>query len=160
MSDTLKEDTVRAVTLGIEDALVSSIGLMAGITAAGMSHKSIKSCLLITILTQAISMALGSFLAEDAAAEITGKNNQRDKYFISAAMGLSFVTAGFLPFLPLLLTTNPELALMWAMGISLLSLFGLGYHNAPHSPLWGGIRTVVLGGAAIFMGVMVGDISR
>jgi VIT1/CCC1 family predicted Fe2+/Mn2+ transporter len=64
---------VRNVVFGVEDSLVSTVGLLSGIAAESQSHAAILSTGVIYICVEALSMAVGSFLSEESAQEIAGK---------------------------------------------------------------------------------------
>jgi VIT1/CCC1 family predicted Fe2+/Mn2+ transporter len=153
---------VRNVVFGVEDSLVSTVGLLSGIAAESQSHAAILSTGVIYICVEALSMAVGSFLSEESAQEIAGKGPGKIRRAAAggAVMLVSFVVAGFVPIFPYLLATG-TVALAWSVALSLALLFVLGF--APVSAtrtgrLLHGVRMAILGGAAIVVGVIVGSI--
>ena len=73
-------------------------------------------------------------------------------------MFFSYFLAGFIPLFPYLIMA-PELAIWISISLSLLALFFLGVIGAKISNinvLKSGLRMFLIGGAAIFIGVIVG----
>ncbi len=60
---------VRNIIFGIEDSLVSTVGLLAGIAVGNASIHTILSTGVIYVFVEGFSMAVGSFLSEESAQE-------------------------------------------------------------------------------------------
>jgi VIT1/CCC1 family predicted Fe2+/Mn2+ transporter len=60
---------LRNFIFGVEDSLVSTVGLLSGIAIAGMSREDVFVTGLVLIFVEAISMSAGSFLSESSAEE-------------------------------------------------------------------------------------------
>ena len=58
---------IRNFVFGVEDSLVSTVGLLSGVAIAGVEQKYIFITGLILIFVEAFSMAVGSFLSEESA---------------------------------------------------------------------------------------------
>ena len=152
---------LRAFIFGVEDSLASTVGLLSGIAIAGVARETILLTGAILILVEAFSMAMGDFLSEYSSesymrqAEVSSHRS-----FIAALiMFFSYLLAGLIPLFPYLILAS-ESAIWLSIGLSLLALFSLGVVGAKISntnTLKSGLRMFLIGGAAIFVGVIVGS---
>lgn len=162
MTKRAKESTqvfLRNFVFGVEDSLVSTVGLLSGIAVAGVNSKTIFTTGLVLILVEAFSMGIGSFLSEDSAEELVQKRN-RTGLAISGALVMfaSYSISGFIPLSPYLLFPKNE-AFVYSILFSLVALFTLGAWSAARyrgNVLKRGIKTVFLGGMAIIAGIIIG----
>ena len=60
---------IRNFTFGVEDSLVSTVGLLAGIALAGVGRETIVVTGLVLIFVEAFSMGVGSLLSEQSVEE-------------------------------------------------------------------------------------------
>ena len=60
---------VRNFVFGIEDSLVSTVGLLSGVAVAAVPRETIILIGVVLILVEAFSMAVGSFLSEQSTEE-------------------------------------------------------------------------------------------
>lgn len=151
---------IRNFIFGVEDSLVSTVGLLSGISIAEMDKKNIIITGAILILVEAFSMAVGSFLSESSA-----ENYMKQAEFSTCQssvsgiiMFFSYLFSGLIPLFPYLVW-SPETALGISVGFSLLSLFFLGVWSAKISRVnyfKSGLRMLILGGIAISVGVFFG----
>lgn len=151
---------LRAFIFGVEDSLASTVGLLSGIAIAGIARETIILSGIILILVEAFSMAMGDFLSEYSSesymrqAEVSSHRS-----FIAAfIMFFSYLLAGLIPLFPYFILASKS-AVGFSIGLSLLSLFCLGIVGAKISNinmLKSGLRMFLVGGAAIFVGVIVG----
>ena len=151
---------MRNFIFGVEDGLVSTVGLLSGIAVAGISKKDIVLTGVVLILVEAFSMAVGSFLAERSTEEYAIGRDIPLRYPIvdGIIMFLSYFVAGFLPLSPYLWLGVAN-ALWLSIALSLLALFGLGLASAKVSRvgLWhSAMRMFIIGGIAIGVGVIAG----
>jgi VIT1/CCC1 family predicted Fe2+/Mn2+ transporter len=150
----------RNFVFGVEDSLVSTVGLLSGIAIAGVAREQIFLTGVVLIFVEAISMAAGSFLAESSAEEFethTEKESPQSR-LAALVMFVSYFVSGFVPLVPYVLL-NPFLALPASIIVSLLALALLGVVGARLS----GVkvlrnigRMVLIGGLAILVGTVVG----
>lgn len=151
---------VRNFIFGVEDSLVSTVGLLSGIATSNVPHATILLTGFIYVFVEAFSMAVGSFLSEDSAQEYMAKSEVSDRLPIlgSVIMFVSFLLAGFIPIFPYLVWDGVS-ALYASVAFSLLTLFILGFVNGKLSrikPWRRAVRMAILGGVAIGIGIMVG----
>lgn len=155
---------LRNFIFGVEDSLVSTVGLLSGIAMAGMSAKFIFVTGIVLIFVEAFSMAAGSFLSEHSAAEYMRQTDVSVKHPLlnGVVMFFSYFISGFIPLFPYLVF--PVSWAFWiSVALSLLSLFILGIVGAKISNVRvvsGGLRMFIIGGAAIALGVMVGGLAQ
>jgi len=63
-------DYVRSVLFGIEDSLVSTTGLIAGVSVGGASKEVVILSGIVAIAIEAVSMGAGEYLSDDALQEL------------------------------------------------------------------------------------------
>lgn len=160
----LTEIHVRSTIFGISDSLVSTVGLLSGIDISGTTRQAIILAGVVYAFVEAFSMAVGSFLSEQSAAEYSaqGEVSETTPYVAGAIMFVSFVLASFIPIVSYIFL--PLASALWiSIALSLFSLFIVGGISAKISKtkiLSHGLRMVVLGGAAILIGVIVGGAAK
>lgn len=150
----------RNFIFGVEDSLVSTVGLLSGIAIAGMSKESIFLTGVVLIFVEAISMAAGSFLSESSAEEFAHDTKPQEKRSVFAAfvMFISYFISGFIPLAPYLLLT-PHTALWVSIAVSIIALSVLGAITARLSKTSltrSMFRMASIGGLAIVVGTVVG----
>lgn len=151
---------LRNFVFGVEDSLVSTVGLLSGIAAAGAEKNTIFLTGSILILVEALSMAVGSFLSEESTEEYDKERVSTRKTMLgSATMFSSYVVSGLIPLLPYLFYTKEE-AFILSILFSLVALFFLGLisaHLGKKQYLRKAIEMVFLGGITIIAGIVVGN---
>lgn len=154
---------LRNFVFGVEDSLVSTVGLLSGIFIAGAEQQAILVTGVVLIFVEAFSMAVGSFLSESSAESYvrTEAASIKKSLLNGIIMFFSYFLSGFVPLLPYLLFGASD-AFKYSVFFSLLALFVLGVtsSNITHSNLLrGGIRTVLIGGMAILIGIFAGQLA-
>lgn len=149
---------VRNFVFGVEDSLVSTVGMLSGVAVAGLPQSSVFISGLVLIFVEAFSMGVGSYLSEDST-----HTTEEKKDVIKAAliMFTSYFIAGFIPLTPYVLF-ELQFALPASILLSLVSLFILGLTDATlmrKKLVAGGVKMLVLGGLAIAIGVTVGNLA-
>ncbi|OGL73061.1 hypothetical protein A3D72_02485 [Candidatus Uhrbacteria bacterium RIFCSPHIGHO2_02_FULL_57_19] len=154
---------IRNFIFGVEDSLVSTVGLLSGVAVAGMSRENIFMAGTVLISVEAFSMAVGSYLSEHSAEEYMNGSSTgvRQPLLAGVIMFFSYFLAGLLPLAPYAFL-EPGAALRLSIGISLASLFVLGAVGAKVfriSILRHGLEMLIIGGVAIAVGVLVGNLA-
>lgn len=149
---------VRNFVFGVEDSLVSTVGMLSGVAVAGLPRSSVFISGLVLIFVEAFSMGVGSYLSEDSTED--GKYKSE---VIRAAliMFISYFIAGFIPLTPYYVF-DVQVALPLSIALSLVSLFILGLTDAnlmKKNLIRSGIKMLVLGGLAIAVGITVGNMT-
>lgn len=158
----MRSAVARNTIFGVEDGLISTVGLLSGIAIAGVPQSTILLTGVVLILVEAFSMGVGSFSSEregmemDAHREVSVKQPLK----LAGVMFLSYFLAGFIPLFPYLIWDAGE-AVGLSILISLLALFLLGFVGgrvAKINPWRKGLQMLVIGGIAIFLGMLAGRI--
>lgn len=153
---------VRNFIFGAEDSLVSTVGLLAGISVGGAARANIIMTGVVLIFVEAFSMAVGSFLSEQSTEEYA-KRGRVPFYHALPGGGIMFISyfvAGLVPLLPYLIIES-EIAFTVSIGLTLISLFILGFISAEvlQTKIWRNAwRMLIIGGLAVGIGVVVGRI--
>lgn len=151
----------RNFIFGVEDSLVSTVGLLSGIAVADIPKSTILLTGIILIFVEAISMTAGSFLSEHSVHEYVNRSEKVTKVTLvsSLIMFFSYFLSGFLTLFPYVVFPVTE-ALEISITISIILLFILGIVGAKISKtniIKGGLRMAMVGGIAISVGVLCGN---
>ena len=151
---------LRNFVFGVEDSLVSTVGLLSGIAVTNISARMIFLTGAVLIFIEAFSMAVGAFLSEDSADEYAtrARASYAQNAIDGAIMFLSYFISGFVPLFPYMIF--PLFSALWiSITLSLCALFQLGAtvgRFAHLGILRGGLRMCVIGGLAILAGSAIG----
>jgi VIT1/CCC1 family predicted Fe2+/Mn2+ transporter len=154
---------VRNFIFGVEDSIVSTVGLISGIALAGVSLHNIIVTGVVLIFVEAFSMAAGAFLAEESAEEYVEQKEVKEGPALrsSLVMFFSYLVSGLVPLTPYVLLSR-DLAFPVSIGVSILVLAALGFFSARVSkthPWRHIVRMCVVGGAAIAVGILAGQLA-
>jgi VIT1/CCC1 family predicted Fe2+/Mn2+ transporter len=163
MASSLKTEKaafVRNFIFGVEDSLVSTVGLVSGVAVAGMDRSTVLLTGLVLIVVEALSMGVGSLLAESSAEELVFRKRKSLRLPIlgGGIMFISYFVAGFIPLAPYAFFEIVD-AFPMSIAASVIALFTLGYASAKllkGQPMRSGLRMLVLGGLAIGAGALIG----
>jgi VIT1/CCC1 family predicted Fe2+/Mn2+ transporter len=150
----------RNFVFGVEDSLVSTVGLLSGIAIADVPRHTIFLTGIVLIFVEAFSMAAGSFLSESSVEEFDRpRRRPRERSLVSGAiMFVSYFVSGFIPLCPyLFLPVESGFILSIALSVSALFVLGLvsGWISRVNAFVTGA-RMFMIGGVAIAVGVAVG----
>lgn len=153
---------LKSFVFGVEDSLVSTVGLLSGVAVSGRDKETIILAGVVLIFVEAFSMGIGSLLSENAEEEFKSGVDLPIKRSSLAAliMFVSYFIAGFIPLLPYLFF-EIQLAFWVSVFFALISLFILGAISAKISGtsiVRNGLEMFFIGGAAILLGVIVGTL--
>ncbi len=157
-------ELIRSATFGVEDSLVSTVGLLSGVASAGLEKTTIILTGIVLIVVEALSMAVGEIMAIESEEEAKTHKEFNIRKTIPAAiiMFVAYVLAGLIPLTPYVLL-DKYFAFPVSIIMSILGLFGYGFAYGKRMKLDGflhGFRMMVLGGSAIAIGVLVGGLFR
>ncbi|MCC6563706.1 VIT1/CCC1 transporter family protein [Candidatus Uhrbacteria bacterium] len=160
MSKQAQSIFIRNFVFGVEDSLVSTVGLLAGVAVADVERQTILLTGGVLIAVEALSMGVGSLLSESFAEEYVERSTGTDGRSLAGAiiMFVSYALAGFIPLLPYALLGR-EYAFTTSITASCVALFLLGFVGSRYfgaNGLKTGLRMLLLGGGAIAVGVLVG----
>lgn len=154
---------VRNFIFGVEDSLVSTVGFVSGVAAAGFDKQNVFLGGMVLIFVEAFSMGVGSYLSEDSAEEFIDhkKGGSRSSFIGAIIMFFSYLIFGMVPLSPYMFL--PVSDAMWvSILFSLIALFLLGALSARYyRRRWvkHGIKMFVVGGLAILAGILVGQLA-
>ena len=152
----------RNFIFGVEDSLVSTVGLLSGMAIADIPRETIFLTGTVLIFVEAFSMAAGSFVSEYSVQEYKTQSERPTKgSFVSGTiMFFSYFISGFIPMLPYLFLPVGSAINLSAL-FSIIALFGLGVVGAKMSGvkiIKNGLRMTFVGGIAITVGMLSGNI--
>lgn len=154
----LSREYIRSVLFGVEDSLVSTTGLIAGLSVGAGDSRIVVLGATIAIVIEAVSMGAGEYLSDDAVQDLDKLKRHRDNPMVSGLlMFISYLLAGLVPLVPVLLDLPS--ALWVSVGAALVGLFLLGYIKGSvlKTRTWqGGLKMLIVGGLATVLGVLVG----
>lgn len=159
----LPEAYLRSGLFGLQDGIVSTTGVVAGISAGVNDKTIIVLAALVAVTVEASSMAAGQYTSEKAAHQMD-KSGKREDNLITGAliMFVSYFLAGMVPVLPTIIFNQPE-ARYISIGAAFIALFIVGFVKGKiveHNALRSAIELFVIGGVATILGLIVGIILK
>ncbi|MEK7077226.1 MAG: VIT1/CCC1 transporter family protein [Patescibacteria group bacterium] len=153
----------RNFIFGVEDSLVSTVGLLSGIAVGGIGREEVVLAGIVLIFVEAFSMGAGSFLAERSVEEYMeedGSKIPQQSVGVSFTMFGSYFLSGFIPLSPYIFLEK-TMALPVSIIFSLVALLVLGIVSARvlRTSVWRTARRVlIIGGLAIGVGLALGNL--
>lgn len=152
---------LRSITFGFEDSLVSTTGVIAGVSTGTQDPKVILLAASVTIVVEALSMGAGQYLSERAVQQM--ERRQDSNLLIGGGlMFTSYAVAGLIPLLPVALLPFPN-SVFVSIALAFAGLFLLGYVKGKivHvKPMRSGLEILIIGGVATLLGVLAGYFFR
>ena len=153
------EDYLRSGMFGLQDGLVSTTGVVVGIST-GISDKSIiVLAALVAVMVEASSMAAGQYSSEKAVHQMDKTGKHTDSLLLGAIiMFIAYFIGGMFSIIPTLLFRQPEARII-AIGSSFAGLFVAGYIKGKvvdHKPIRSAIELFIIGAVATTIGIIVG----
>jgi|SRR3989344_2433281 len=154
----------RNFIFGVEDSLVSTVGLLSGVAIAGIPKPAIVISGVVLIFVEAFSMGAGSFISEHSAEEYA---MHRHHFGLAQLIGavimfFSYFISGFIPLAPYIFI-DVKYAFWASIGASLLAMFLLGIINGKIFKIKKfrhALEIVLIGGIAIAVGALVGRLFK
>lgn len=153
----ISRDYIRSSFFGIEDSLVSTTGLIAGVAVGTQDAKFVILAGLVGVAVEAVSMAAGEFLSEETTHDLD-KRDKANPITGGLIMLVSYFAAGLVPLLPIVFLPK-EYSLYVSVLAALVGLFVLGLIKGKvtgKNPLRSGIEVLIVGGVAAAIGIAVG----
>lgn len=153
------EDYLRSLLFGLQDGLVSTTGVVVGISA-GVPDKSIVILAsFVAVTVEASSMAAGQYSSEKAVHQLDKTGKHTDNLLMGALiMFISYLMAGMIPIAPIVIFDQP-VARYVSIVFAFLGLFVIGYIKGQvvqQKPLRSAIELFIIGGVATIIGLLVG----
>lgn len=160
----LRKKLVWNFTFGVEDSLVSTVGLVSGIASGGLNAEAILLTGLVLVCVESLSMGVGSFLSDQSAEE---SEKHKEVSFTKSVPGamtmfISYLLAGMIPLVPYMLMPISS-AMVASIGLTGISLFALGVYNgwrADVNAAKEGFKMLFFAAFAIAAGIGVGNLFR
>jgi len=159
MKVNIHEDYLRSAFFGLQDGLVSTTGVVVGISA-GVNDKAIVILAsLVAVTVEASSMAAGQYSSEKAVHQMDKTGKHTDSLLIGALiMFFAYLGAGMIPILPVIII-GPPVSSYLGVTMALIGLFVIGWargHITGEKPLRNAIELFIIGGTATAVGLIVG----
>lgn len=155
----MRRGYLRNFIFGAEDSLVSTVGLLSGVSFAGLTNHEIILSGVILILVESISMGAGVYLSEDSANQLPQAGERDNTIADAGIMLISYLLIGLIPLLPYVFSADTITGFYWSVGLSLVALFCLGlfkgYVVGKH-PIYSALKVFIVGSAVTAIAVAVG----
>ena len=157
----LHEDYLRSLMFGLQDGIVSTTGVVVGISIGVSNKEIVVLAALVAVTVEATSMAAGQYSSEKAVHQKSGKHT--DSLFIGALiMFVAYMLGGALPIIPTIVF-DQSTARILAIVSAFTGLFIIGYikgHIVEHKPLRSAVELFIIGSLATAIGVVVGNLLK
>lgn len=155
----LNEDYLRSIMFGLQDGLVSTTGVVVGISAGAPERSVIILASFVAISVEASSMAAGEYSSEKAVHQMDKGHRHKDDLMVGALiMFVSYFVAGMVPILPFLILPV-DMARFVSVGGALVALFIAGYFKGKvvkETAFRSAAEMLTIGGIATAIGLLVG----
>lgn len=159
MSRKLNQSYFKSAVFGFEDGLVSTTGIVAGLSAGSHNPKVVLLAALVAMGVEAVSMGAGEYISERGIHAIRGNRHTDNATKSGILMSFSFIVAGLIPILPIMTLPFPQ-SVYVSLAAALVALFILGAVKARvvnvKNYLRSAFETLAIGGAATLIGFIVG----
>ncbi|OGE38148.1 hypothetical protein A3B45_05050 [Candidatus Daviesbacteria bacterium RIFCSPLOWO2_01_FULL_39_12] len=163
MNHFVHEDYLRAGLFGIQDGLVSTTGVVVGISTGVEDKAIIILASLVAVTVEASSMAAGQYSSEKAVHQLAKGGKHTDSLTAGALiMFFGYLLGGVVPIIPTITFNQPQARII-AIISAFVGLFLLGYIKGQiveHKPLRSAIELFIIGSLATGIGLIVGYIFR
>jgi predicted membrane protein (TIGR00267 family) len=157
------QEYLRSILFGIEDSLISTTGLIAGISVGSNNNKFVILAVVVSITIEAVSMGVGEYLSDDTVKDLDKLKRNKDNPLLSGClMFISYIFAGMIPLLPALFISFPT-SLIISIIFAFIAFFLLGFIKGKlihMSPLRGGLKILIVGGIATILGLLIGFVFK
>ena len=159
----LHEDYLRSGLFGIQDGLVSTTGVVVGISTGVEDKAIVILASLVAVTVEASSMAAGQYSSEKAVHQMDKTGKHTDSLAVGALiMFFGYFLGGLVPIIPTILLNKPDSQII-SVGGAFIGLFTLGYikgHLVKVKPLKSAVELFIIGAIATTIGLVVGHIFR
>lgn len=156
----LHEDYFRSIMFGLQDGLVSTTGIVAGISAGVSNQAIIILASFVAVSVEASSMAAGQYSSEKAVHQMDKTGKHTDSLMLGAGlMFFSYLGAGLIPIVPFLIFPA-DAARVISISVAMLGLFVIGFFKGKiveHKAFRSAAEMLIIGGLATAIGLLVGN---
>ena len=155
----INEDYLRSLMFGLQDGIVSTTGVVVGIST-GINDKSIiVLAALVAVMVEASSMAAGQYSSEKAVHQMDKSGKHTDSLVLGAViMFFAYLIGGMFSIIPTVIFNQPEAKII-AIISAFIGLLVIGYLKGKvveHKPIRSALELLIIGGIATLVGVVVG----
>lgn len=157
---TLQKEYLQSAMFGFTDALVSTTGVIVGVSTGTNNKQIVVLAGVVTILVEALSMGSGQYLSSKSAQQLSKKNSLRVPVVSGVIMFWAYFAAGLVPLLAIMLFPM-DYARNVAIVAALTCLLVLGYVKGKVvdvSPVKSALEVLIIGGIATVIGIVVGNL--
>lgn len=155
----IHEDYIRSAFFGLQDGLVSTTGVVVGISAGVHDRSIVLLASIVAVSVEATSMAAGQYSSEKAVHQMDTTGRHTDNLLTGALiMFVAYLSAGMIPIVPVILIGPPQSAVIGVI-MALAGLFIIGLVKGiiiKEKPLRNAIELLIIGGTATVIGLVVG----
>ena len=155
----IHEDYIRSAFFGLQDGLVSTTGVVVGISAGVNDKAIVVLASLVAVSVEASSMAAGQYSSEKAVHQMDKEGKHKDSLIMGALiMFFAYLGAGLIPVLPVIIIGPPHSS-FFSVALALAGLFVVGFVRGKltgEKPIRNAIELLVIGGTATAIGLIVG----
>ena len=158
--ENVQKEYLQSAMFGFNDALVSTTGVIVGISTGTMNKQVVILAGVVTILVEALSMGSGQYLSSKSAHQLDKSESFRVPVISGVIMFVAYFLAGLVPLLSIVLFPM-DYARNIAIVAALACLLLLGYVKGrivKVSPIKSALEVFVIGGLATIIGIVVGNI--
>ena len=159
IKEVLHEDYLRSLMFGLQDGIVSTTGVVVGISTGVNNKEIIVLAALVAVTVEASSMAAGQYSSEKAVHQMNKTEKHTDNLYIGALiMFIAYLMGGSFSIVPIIAFDQP-VARVIAIASAFVGLFIIGYikgYLVEHRPLRSAIELFIIGSIATAVGIVVG----
>lgn len=158
--NSVQKEYLQSAVFGFNDALVSTTGVIVGVSTGTNDKPVVILAGVVTILVEALSMGAGQYSSSKSVHQLDKIDTFRVPFISGIIMFVSYFLAGLVPLIPILIFPI-EYARNVAIVAALLGLFLLGYYKGKIvkvSPFKSALEILAIGGIATAIGIVVGNI--
>lgn len=156
----IQKEYLQSAMFGFNDALVSTTGVIVGVSTGTNNKQVVVLAGIVTILVEALSMGSGQYLSSKSAHQLEKSYALKVPILTGVVMFVSYFLAGLVPLLPIFLLPM-EYSRNVAIVAALIGLFILGYLKGKVvkvSPIRSAVEILIVGGLATAIGIIAGNI--
>jgi vacuolar iron transporter family protein len=155
----IHEDYLRSALFGLQDGLVSTTGVVVGISTGVAQKEIVILAAFVAVTVEATSMAAGQYSSEKAVHQMDKTGKHTDSLLIGAViMFFSYFLAGLIPIIPTILFNQSDARIL-SIIFAFIGLFIVGYVKGKvveHKPLRSAVELFIIGASATAIGLIVG----
>lgn len=143
---------IRDLVYGASDGIVTTFAVVTGVAGGALSPTAVLVVGAANLAADGLSMGMGNFLSIRAHERARAAEDLPEEEAYPSKHGLAtfaaFVTAGSVPLLPYLARLDAGEAVLWSVGLTLSTMFGLGAARgfATEERWWrAGLESLILG---------------